>query len=202
VACGLVTGGLSLQHQGVETRTFIAQCLRQVQQRLLASATGMSAAQLAWRPAPHGNDAGHLLWHLARSQDAAVARIGGAHEARQGELWETSGWRERFGRPEGEPPPGDHAAVAPLPLPLPAELLGYLDATFVRAIALVEGLDDAALDRALEPAPAGEPALIVAAQLRHLLTHANHHHGQLDYLRGLQQPGWDLPRGTGLRLPT
>jgi uncharacterized damage-inducible protein DinB len=186
----------------VETRTFIAQCLRQAQQRLLASATGMSAAQLAWRPAPHANDAGHLLWHLARSQDAAVARIGGEREAWQAELWETGGWRDRFGRPAGEPPPGDHAAVAPLPLPPSAELLGYLDATFVQATALVEGLDDAALGRALGPATAGEPGLTVAAQLRHLITHANHHHGQLDYLRGLQQPEWDLPRGTGRQLPT
>jgi uncharacterized damage-inducible protein DinB len=162
----------------------------------------MSAAQLAWRPAPHGNDAGHLLWHLARSQDAAVPRIGGEREAWQAELWETGGWRERFGRPTGEPQPGDHSAVVPLPLPSPTELLGYLDATFARAIAHVEGLAEAELDRALEPATAGESALTVAAQLRHLVTHANHHHGEPDYLRGLQQPGWDLPRGSGLRLPT
>ena len=38
--------------------------------------------------------------------------------------------------------------------------------------------------------------------LRHLITHKNNHHGQIDFLRGLQDPNWDLPAGTGMTLPT
>ena len=33
--------------------------------------------------------------------------------------------------------------------------------------------------------------------LRHMIVHQNNHHGQVDYLRGLQEEDWDLPRGTG-----
>ena len=40
-----------------------------------------------------------------------------------------------------------------------------------------------------------------AGSLRHLITHKNNHHGQIDYLRGLQDEEWDLPRGTGIVLP-
>jgi len=41
----------------------------------------------------------------------------------------------------------------------------------------------------------------VAGSLRHLITHKNNHHGQIDYLRGLQEEARDLPRGTGVVLP-
>ena len=41
----------------------------------------------------------------------------------------------------------------------------------------------------------------LADVLRHLATHKNNHHGQIDFLRGLQQDDWDLPPGTGVRLP-
>ena len=45
------------------------------------------------------------------------------------------------------------------------------------------------------------PDFTVAGSLRHLVTHKNNHHGQIDYLRGLQDEAWDLPRGTGIVLP-
>ena len=37
------------------------------------------------------------------------------------------------------------------------------------------------------------PDFTVAGSLRHLVTHKNNHHGQIDYLRGLQDEAWDLP---------
>ena len=37
------------------------------------------------------------------------------------------------------------------------------------------------------------PDFTVAGSLRHLVTHKNNHHGQIDYLRGLQDKAWDLP---------
>ena len=45
------------------------------------------------------------------------------------------------------------------------------------------------------------PDFTVAGSLRHLVIHKNNHHGQIDYLRGLQDEAWDLPRGTGIVLP-
>jgi len=44
------------------------------------------------------------------------------------------------------------------------------------------------------------PDPTVVGSLRHLVTHKNNHHGQIDYLRGLQDKAWDLPRGTGIVL--
>ena len=46
------------------------------------------------------------------------------------------------------------------------------------------------------------PDLTVAGSLRHLITQKNNHHGQIDYLRGLQEEAWDLPRDTVLFCPS
>lgn len=40
-----------------------------------------------------------------------------------------------------------------------------------------------------------------AVSLRHLITHKNHHQGQIDFIRGLQDDAWDLAPGTGMVLP-
>lgn len=56
-------------------------------------------------------------------------------------------------------------------------------------------------DRPVTAPDPGRPDLTVAGPLRHLITHKNNHHGQIDYLRGLQEEAWDLPRGTGVVLP-
>ena len=34
----------------------------------------------------------------------------------------------------------------------------------------------------------------------YLITHKNHHQGQIDFIRGLQDDEWDLPPGTGIVL--
>ena len=46
-----------------------------------------------------------------------------------------------------------------------------------------------------------QPDFTVAGSLRHLVTHKNNRHGQINYLRGLYDEAWDLPRGTGIVLP-
>ncbi len=33
---------------------------------------------------------------------------------------------------------------------------------------------------------------------RHMITHKNNHHGQIDFIRGLRHPEWNLPPGTGI----
>jgi len=38
----------------------------------------------------------------------------------------------------------------------------------------------------------------VATQLRHMITHKNNHHGQVDFIRGLRYPEWDHTPGTGI----
>jgi len=56
---------------------FIADCLAGVHIRLLGSCNGMTRDQALWRPAPHANNIGFLLWHVAvrgRNRREAVRR--------------------------------------------------------------------------------------------------------------------------------
>ncbi len=69
-------------------------------------------------------------------------------------------------------------------------LLGYLDAAHQQAQNFLATLEDDELD---------DEATTI---MRHLITHKNNHHGQIDYIRGLQDDAWNLPRGTGMSLPS
>ena len=77
-------------------------------------------------------------------------------------------------------------------------LVGYAEAVYHRSIHYVARLTPGYLDQAPD---AALPGHTVGGYLRHLITHKNNHHGQIDYLRGLQNEAWDLPRGTGVVLP-
>ncbi len=77
-------------------------------------------------------------------------------------------------------------------------VVGYAEAVQQRTARHVLKLTPEDLDRTPDQA---HPEQTVAGSLRHLITHKNNHHGQIDYLRGLQEEAWDLPRGTGVVLP-
>lgn len=77
-------------------------------------------------------------------------------------------------------------------------LLAYAEAVHRRTTHFLSKLPPAALDAPTGPA---QTAQTVAGSLRHLIVHKNNHHGQIDYLRGLQESDWDLPRGAGAILP-
>jgi hypothetical protein len=57
------------------------------------------------------------------------------------------------------------------------------------------GLSPADLDRAPDPR---QPERNVATYFRHMITHKNNHHGQIDFIRGLRHPEWELTPGTGI----
>ena len=82
-----------------------------------------------------------------------------------------------------------------MPIPSPDILTAYLDDVHRSTMRFLESLtlDD------LDVAPvSGQPERTMAALLRHQITHKNNHHGQVDYIRGLQEADWDLPPGTGV----
>ena len=178
----------------MDTVTFVTQCLSQVQLRLLATCEGLTQEQVLWRPAPHANNIGFILWHVARSEDRTVSRLEGDETA----LWVSERWHERFGQPEESPDPGDRMGLKALPIPELDILLGYLIAAHQQALHYCSTvtLDD--LARAPDPT---QPERTVASTLRHVITHKNNHHGQIDFIRGLQDTSWDLPPGTGVVLP-
>ena len=173
---------------------FIADCLAQVHLRLLATCDDLTHAQLLWRPAPTANNIGFILWHLNRHEDARITETGKLDE----DIWAADGWHEQFGQPAAAPDPGDRLGLRALAIPSLDVLIGYAEAVHQRSIKYVSGLSAEALDLAPDPT---RPEHTVGGSLRHLITHKNNHHGQIDYLRGLQDEAWDLPKGTGVVLP-
>ena len=155
---------------------------------------GLTDEQVAWRPLPGANNIGFILWHMSRAQDNTARQLAGGGPP----LWESEGWYEKFGQPIDSPDPGDKMGLQALAIPPLDTLLGYSEAAHRRTMELLKGLDPAALDR---PADPSRPGRLLGMSLRHAITHKNNHHGQIDYIRGLQERDWDLPPGTGITLP-
>ena len=75
------------------------------------------------------------------------------------------------------------------------DVRAYLLALHADTLEKLRGLTPDGLDRVPDPA---QPDRNVATQLRHMITHKNNHHGQIDYIRGLLRPEWELKSGTGV----
>ena len=177
----------------MDTVSFISDCLSQAQLRLLGTCDGLSQDQVLWRPAPRANNIGFILWHVARVKDSRFSVFQG-----ESSLWESQGWHERFEQPVDAPDPGDRMGLRALPLPRLSVLTGYLGAVHRQTDEFLSTMAPDRLDTAPDPS---QPERTVMASLRHLITHKNNHHGQVDYIRGLLDDTWDLPPGTGLVLP-
>ena len=173
---------------------FISDCLADVHLRLMATCDNLTNDELLWCPAPTANNIGFIVWHLARGEDARITNTGRLGE----DIWATELWYERFGQPITAPDPGDRMGLRALAIPSLEVLVGYAESAHQRTLKYLSGLSDSDLDQAPDP---DRPDFTVAGSLRHLVTHKNNHHGQIDYLRGLQDEAWDLPRGTGIVLP-
>ena len=180
----------------MDTVSFVSQCLKQVQLRLLATSNGLTQEQTLWRPASHANNIGFILWHMARNEDDLSSHLSG----KQSSLWVAEGWHKRFDQPVEAPDPGDRMGLRALSIPPLHTLVGYLKAAHQQTHEFLSTLTSDALDIA-PPDKSGQPERTVAVSLRHLITHENNHHGQIDYIRGLQDEAWDLPPGTGTVLP-
>ena len=175
----------------MDTMSFISQSLGQVQQRLLATCDGLSQEQVLWRPLSNANNIGFILWHVARSEDRIVGRLQG----KQPDLWESQGWYRKFDQPAESPDPGDRMGLQALTIPALDVLVDYLRDVHRQTMEFVTTLTAEALD---VPARPEQPERTKGMVLRHMITHKNNHHGQIDYIRGLQEPSWDLPPGTGM----
>ena len=179
----------------MDTISFIRDSVEQVQLRLKGTCDGLTQEQVVWRPAPYANNIGFILWHVARGEDRMIGQLSGGAV----DLWESEGWYQRFGQPVEMPDPGDRMGLRALAIPSLTTLLGYLDAAQKKTSGYLATLSADRLAEIPETYPQGAT---VGQALRHLVTHKNNHHGQVDFLRGLQDPEWDLPRGTGMILPS
>ena len=178
----------------MEAVAFISDCLRQVQFRLLATCEGLTQEQVLWRPNAHANNIGFILWHVTRGEDNLICNLA----ATQSPLWVSGEWYTRFDQPEEAPPPGDRMGLQSLPIPDLHILREYSEAVDQNTQRFLSALTSDRLDEAIDPT---QPEGTVAVSVRHLITHKNNHHGQIDYIRGLQDHSWDLTPGTGRILP-
>lgn len=170
---------------------FIQHSLNQVYERLQASCQGLTREQMLWRPAPGANHIGFILWHLGRANDSMMQRA-----TKGSQVWEEEGWYKRFGYPqEGMGTGFGEEQIDALPLPQPEELLAYLTRVHQELLKRVQSMTPEHLDRPMDPA---QPDRTVGMMLRHIITHSNNHHGQVDYIRGLEEQGWNLTPGLGM----
>jgi uncharacterized damage-inducible protein DinB len=172
--------------------TFIRQALTQAHERFMATLDGLPDADGAWRPAPHANTILEIAWHVARVDDRLGRRAVGLGP----ELWDSQGWKDRIGTTDIRPrEPYQFLKKADAILPRLADVKAYLEAVHVDTLEKLRGLGEADLDRAPD---AAQPDRNVATYFRHMITHKNNHHGQIDFIRGLRHPAWNLAPGASI----
>lgn len=180
----------------MDALTFIRQALTQAHERLMASLEGLTDADAAWRPAPGANTILEIAWHVARAED----RLGRTMTGLGPSLWDSQGWSGRLGDTReiraGEPYQFLRRAAGVAPRL--SDIKAYLEALHQDTREKLDGLRPEDLDRVPD---ARQPDRNVATYLRHMITHKNNHHGQIDFIRGLLHPGWDLAPGTGIVQP-
>jgi hypothetical protein len=177
----------------VEAVTFIRHALTQVHERLMASLAGLTEVDAAWRPAPGANAILEIAWHIARVDD----RLGRRRTGLGPELWESQRWRERLGFANDIQTGESYQFLrrAGVPPPRLDDVTAYLAAVHEDTLVRLRDLSAGDLDRVPDPRQPDRP---VATHFRHMITHKNNHHGQIDFIRGLLHPEWDLAPGTGI----
>jgi hypothetical protein len=142
---------------------------------------GLTAEQLAFRLDPGANSIAWLVWHLTRIQDDHLAD---AFQAEQ--VWTSQGWVERFGLPFHPRATGyGHRAeeVAAVRVDSGELLVGYHDAVHQQTTRLVEGLQDADLDRIVDRS--WDPPVSLGVRLVSVIADDLQHAGQAALVRGV-----------------
>ena len=135
---------------------------------------------------------------MTRNEDGRISRTAGRQGDYEQDLWVSGGWFLRFGQPETAPDPGDRLGLRSLAIPGPDVLVSYAQAVNARTVRFLGTLNDSMLGETMGHGDRNET---LVDSLRHVIVHKNNHHGQIDYLRGLQEEDWDLAPGTGRILP-
>ena len=58
----------------MDLKNFISRAFDIQGKDLLEGVKDLTPEELAWRPAPHANSVGFLLWHMARVEDGWIQR--------------------------------------------------------------------------------------------------------------------------------
>lgn len=145
---------------------------------------GIDDKALRWRPHPHANTVGWLVWHLTRIQDDHIAAAFGRTQ-----VWHQGGWVDRFGLPfdadatgygMGPEDVGRIRASAAL-------LRDYFRAVADTTDRLVETLTDQDLSRVVDER--WDPPVTLAVRLVSVIGDDLQHVGQAAYVKGLARSG-------------
>ena len=173
----------------MDCKDLVLDGLGRIEETLRMTLDGLSAVQLAFRPAEHANSIAWLAWHLTRTEDDHVSDIAGQPQA-----WVAQGWHARFNRPPNKDDtgfrhgPADIASIQP---ESPQVLLDYYAAVHQRSVEYLNGLSCQDLDRVIDTN--WDPPVTVGVRLVSVINDSTQHVGQMAYLRGLVEDRKWLP---------
>ncbi len=143
---------------------------------------------LDWQPRPDCNSIGWTIWHLARGQDAQIAKLMGKEQ-----VWIKDKWYVKFKRKADPEDTGfGHTPedVADFKSPSSQTLLNYLKIVVEQSKEYFTTLSKSDLDKVLDE-PWFQPLPTVGVRLVSILADGLLHAGQAAYLRGLRHgKGW------------
>jgi DinB family protein len=146
-----------------------------------SAVSGLTPAELSFRPAPSANSIAWLIWHLARVQDDHIADVAGTEQR-----WVATDWYGKFGLdlPPSATGYGHSAAQVKAVQVDSADLLtGYLDDVTSQTVEFVESLTETDYDRIVDER--WDPPVTLAVRLVSVLSDDLQHAGQASYVRGL-----------------
>jgi hypothetical protein len=165
----------------MELNDLLIDAFGRVRENVHALLDGLTAEDLAFRPAPDANSIAWLVWHLSRVEDDHVAHLLDVEQR-----YTADGWADRFGFPF---PPSAHGygqtseEVAQVRVDDPQLLADYQDAAHAQAVAYCESLDAAELDRIVDTR--WDPPVTAGVRIVSVVDDAIQHTGQAAYIRGL-----------------
>ena len=167
----------------MELKDYILMELAGLERNVERVTSGLTDAEIAWRPCSGCNSIGLILFHIARSEDSFVQKTlkGGT------ELWETGRWWEKLKMPRDEA--GAHYTteqVNAFPTPKLAPLLRFYKAVAAQTVKYVKSLKKGDFDELVKMGgPFGDAPRAAIFSL--IVNHNAGHIGEMSYLRGMQR---------------
>ncbi|NUS37246.1 MAG: DUF664 domain-containing protein [Pseudarthrobacter sp.] len=164
----------------MQSNELLADAFGRIQGVVTQTLDGLDEAALQRRPGGTGNSIAWLVWHLGRVEDAQVAAAAGLEQ-----VWTARDFVSRFGLPLWRQDTGyGHTGGQVDAVRAPRALLQeYYDAVHAQTAAVLEGLQDADLDRVVDRN--WDPPVTYGVRLVSILADCLQHAGQAAYAKGL-----------------
>ena len=165
----------------MEGTSLLIDALGRIQQTLHSALSGLSPANLVYRPKPDCNPIGWLAWHLTRVQDHHISSLSGSEQA-----WIVQSWCSQFDMSDDADDIGWGHTIEQVndfrPPPVRI-LLDYHDAVVERSKEYLAGLTAQDLECVLNE-PHWQPLPTVGIRLVSVVNDNTEHVGQIAYLKG------------------